>query len=151
MLGMGIRWTCDREEWWCLRGPQLACLALPNPEHQGLRGQLLRTLIIPFVGLYIVPLLAFHSSVLTFLPPIHTFPVPLIFFSWRWFPGSSLRWIMGSTSPDLLPTLHTSSVLWPGLPACVLLSGLLRWSCGGSLSPCELWAEPGRSTGGVRT
>ena len=56
---------------------------------------------------------------------------------------------MGSTSPELLPTLHTSSALWPGLPAGVFLSGLLRRPCGGSLSPCELRAEPGMYHGGL--
>ena len=56
---------------------------------------------------------------------------------------------MGSTSPELLPTLHTSSALWPGLPAGVFLSGLLRQPCGGSLGPCELRAEPGMYHGGL--
>lgn len=69
---LGMVWTCDGVEWWCLRGPWLANLALPNPEHQGLRGQLPMTFIIPFVGVYIVPVLSLRSSVLTFLPPIHS-------------------------------------------------------------------------------
>lgn len=54
---------------------------------------------------------------------------------------------MGPTSPDLLPALHTSPVLWPGLPARVFLAGLLGCPCGGCLSPCELWAEPGNVPG----
>lgn len=151
--------TDSEERWWegkapNLRGPWLACLALPIHEHQGPRGWLLMTSILPFVGVYTVPVFSSLSSVLSFssfLPPIHAFSLPILFFSLRWFPGSSLRWVMGSTSPDLLPALHTSSVLWPGLPARVFLAGLLRCPCGGCLSPCELWAEPGMYKGEART